>query len=210
MGGVPDLLGLALRDELGLTRAVETGTYRGGGTRRLADLFQVVVTVELSPELHASASAALADLPQVTTLCGDSADLLPGLADAAVPTLWFLDGHWSGGPTAGEEAECPVLEEIAALREGHEDDCVLIDDARLFAAPPPPPHDPEQWPTLLQVFDALRDARDGQHITLLDDLVIAVPWRAKPVVDRFGQELGGREPEAVSAGWREVLSRLKR
>jgi predicted O-methyltransferase YrrM len=209
MGGVPDKLGVALRDALGLTRAVETGTYRGGGTRQLAHIFETVVTVELSPELHASASAAMADLPHVTALCGNSADVLPGLTDAGAPTLWFLDGHWSGGPTAGEDAECPVLEEIAALRPGRVDDCVLIDDARLFAAPPPPPHDPDQWPTLLEVFDALRAAREDQHITMLDDLVIAVPRRAKPAVDRFGQ--GSADPEASPAGgWREVLSRLKR
>ena len=208
MGGVPDQLGVALRDALGLTRAVETGTYRGGGARSLAHMFDSVVTVELSPELHASAATALADLRHVTALCGNSADVLPGLADASIPTLWFLDGHWSGGETAGEEAECPVLGEIAALRAGHVDDCVVIDDARLFAAPPPPPHDPNQWPTLLEVFDALREARGDQHVTVLDDLVIAGPTRAKPVVDRFGQGLAG--PEAEPAGWREVVSRLKR
>jgi hypothetical protein len=172
-------------------------------------MFETVVTVELSPELHALAATALADLPKVTLICGNSAEVLPALADATVPTLWFLDGHWSGGPTAGEEAECPVLEEIAALRAGHEDDCVLIDDARLFAAPPLPPHDPDQWPTLVEIFDALRATRGGQHITVLDDLVIAVPQRAKPVVDRFGQRLG--EPDSPpTRGWREVLLRLKR
>jgi hypothetical protein len=189
MGGVPGDLAVQLRDELGLVRAVETGTYRGGTTRELAQMFPSVVTIELSPELHRDAVAEFEGIPAIRALQGDSALLLPDVADPAKPTLWFLDGHWSGGPTAGKDAECPVLDEIAALAAGHDGDCVLIDDARLFAAPPPPPHDPAQWPSLVEVFDALRAAHQEHHVTMLADLVIAVPSSAKPVVDRFGQSL---------------------
>jgi hypothetical protein len=211
MGGVPSSLAVGLRDALGLVRAVETGTYRGGTTRELASMFRSVVTVELSPEIHAAAVEALAGLPAITALQGDSREMLGGLADRECPTLWFLDGHWSGGPTAGEGAECPVLDEIAALAHGHSDDCVLIDDARLFAAPPPRPHDPTQWPTLLEVFDALRAACPGHHLTVLADLVIAVPPRAKPVVDRFGQSLVSEEAPPARVSWLPaLLGRVKR
>jgi hypothetical protein len=213
MGGVPGGLAVELRDALGLVRAVETGTYRGGTTRELAEMFPEVVTIELSSELHREAVAAFEGTPQITALHGDSGTILPELADRSVPTLWFLDGHWSGGPTAGQEAECPVLAEIAALADGHADDCVLIDDARLFAAPPPPPHDPQQWPTLIEVFDALRSAHPQHHVTVLADLAIAVPAGAKPVVDRFGQSLaqpsdGAESPPAT--GLRSLLGRVKR
>jgi hypothetical protein len=212
MGGVPSRLAVELRDELGLVRAVETGTYRGGTTRELAAMFPAVVTVELSPEIHAAAVEALSGVPGITALQGDSREKLGGLADPETPTLWFLDGHWSGGPTAGQDAECPVLHEIAALAGGHANDCVLIDDARLFAAPPPPPHDPAQWPTLIEVFDALGAARPRHHVTLLADLVIAVPARAKAAVDRFGQSLASEEAAAptASTGLRALLGRVKR
>jgi hypothetical protein len=173
---------------------VETGTYYGEGARRLARIFPSVVTIELSDELFTEARIALANHPQIEPLHGDSRDLLRGLVDDKQPTLYFLDGHWSGGPTAGAGAECPVLDEIAALRGGHANDCVLIDDARLFTAPPPPPHDPAQWPTLLEVLDALRAGWQKHHITLLADLVIAVPAAARAVVDRFGQALHAEEP----------------
>ncbi len=106
-----------------------------------------------------------------------------------MPTLWFLDGHWSGGPTAGEQDECPVMAELDALRGAHPDDVILIDDARLFAAPPPPPHDPLQWPTLAGIFDLLRDVRPDSHVTMLADLIICVPPRAKDLVDAFGQRV---------------------
>ncbi|TMK39895.1 MAG: class I SAM-dependent methyltransferase [Actinobacteria bacterium] len=182
-----------------MRRAVETGTFGGDGTRVLAAAFPTVLTIELSPELHERAKAKLADLDGVAVLCGNSTELLSKVVDAQVPTLYYLDGHWSGEGTAGAEQQCPVMDELELIAAGHPDDCVLIDDARLFCSAPPPPYDPRQWPTLVQVFDALRAARPGCHVTVLDDQVIATPRAAKPVVDRYGQELAARqEAEAIA------------
>lgn len=211
MGALPEQLAADLRDRLGLRRAIETGTYGGGGTRTLAGLFDAVVTIELSHELHERARANLADLGNVTLLEGDSGELLGPLAAERVPTLYWLDGHWSGGPTAGAESECPLLDEIAAIAAGHPDDCVLVDDARLFAAAPPPPHDPAQWPTLVEVVDALRAARPEHHVTLLHDLFVAVPAAAKDLVDEFGrQPQPSAEPPGAGparAGLRAAVAR---
>lgn len=205
MGALPSDLAVALRDGLRLRRGVETGTLHGGGARLLGELFESAVSIELSPELHAAASAELAAVENVELLLGDSREVLPRVVDAAVPTLFFLDGHWSGGETAGEEFECPVLGEIAALAAGNPDDCVVVDDARLFTASPPPPHDPDKWPTIAALFDALRAAKPGHHVTVLRDAVIAVPAAAKPLVDAWG-----REPQPESpARPRGLLARLR-
>ena len=48
MGRVPPDLAVELRDQLGLRRAVETGTYSGEGARVLAGLFDSAITIELS------------------------------------------------------------------------------------------------------------------------------------------------------------------
>jgi hypothetical protein len=196
MGGVPTELAAELRAELDLGRAIETGTYRGGSARLLADIFPSVTTIELSPELHEEALERLADAPAVRCVQGDSREVLPQLVDPAAPTLYWLDGHWSGGPTAGAESECPVLAEIGHIANGHPDDCLLIDDARLFVASPPPPHDPAQWPSLVELFDAVRASRHDVHVTIVADVVIAVPARAKGVVDRYAQ--GVLSPEWVA------------
>jgi len=37
-----------------------------------------------------------------------------------------------------------VLDELAAIADGHPDDSIVIDDARLYAAAPPPFHDTTQ------------------------------------------------------------------
>src|SRR5213594_1151332 len=100
MGSVPRGLAGELKETLGLRRAVETGTYRGGSARLLAEIFDDVVTIELSEDLHDAAARELAGLGNVRALQGDSRLELGPLAVESVPTLYWLDGHWSGGNTA--------------------------------------------------------------------------------------------------------------
>jgi hypothetical protein len=189
MGTVDFNFAADLRDHLGLQRAVETGTFRGVTARGLAGVFGSVVTIELNEDLHKRAEIALSDVPSVRPVQGNSVDRLGELTDSGIPTFYFLDGHWSGGVTSGADDQCPVLKEIEAMGPGHADDCIVIDDARLFTSAPPPPHNVEQWPTLLEVFDAIR-ARHADHLlTVLGDQIIGVPARARPVVDAYGLKL---------------------
>jgi hypothetical protein len=186
MGTIDLRLATELRDELGLKRVIETGTYRGLTARALAPLFGSVVTIELSRSLHERAARALGDVPNVEAIQGDSREVLAGIAPADTGTLYFLDGHWSGGVTDGADDECPLLGELAAIGPGHPQDCLVIDDARFFTSAPSPPLDPAQWPTITEVFDAIRTERPGHAVTLIDDQVLAVPQRAKPVIDTYG------------------------
>ena len=164
------------------------------------------VNVVVWRRLAERAARELADLPDVTVRQGDSRTVLPELVEPGTPTLYFLDGHWSGGETAGEAGECPVLDELRPIAPGNADDAILIDDARLFTASPPPPHDPAAWPTIVQIFAALQAARPDDHVTVLRDLVIAVPARAKDLVDRFGRGELDAEPEQEPRG---LLSRYR-
>lgn len=188
MGVLPQELARDLRDRLGLERAIETGTYRGAGALILASVFPEVVTIELDEELHRRAAERLSRHPGITAVQGSSRVQLGPLVDPRRPTLYWLDGHWSGGITAGAEDECPVLDELAAIAAGHPDDCILIDDARLFVEPPPPPHDPAQWPSLEEIQAAIRTARPDHHLAVLHDVVVAVPRRACDLADRFGRQ----------------------
>jgi hypothetical protein len=204
MGTIELTLAAELRDALQLRRAVETGTYRGMTARALAALFESVVTIELSQDMHRQAVTALRDLSNVQAIQGHSSEVLCRIARRDAATLYFLDGHWSGGATAGAGDECPLLDELAAIGAGHEDDCLVIDDARLFTSAPPPPHDPAQWPILVEVIDAIRLRHPHHAVTLLDDQIIAVPPRARPALDDYG-----RRVQEASAGWTQrVLGAL--
>jgi hypothetical protein len=180
-------LGSELSGHLLLRRAVETGTYRGDTTRALAEVFPDVVTIELSEQLHDAAAKRLHHLGNVRALQGDSRALLTDIVKDVVPTMYFLDGHWSTGITAGKNSECPIMDELAVIADGPPEDCIIIDDARLFAASPPPPHDGSQWPSLIEIFDALRDAHPNHHVTVVADQIVAVPMSAKPMIDAYAR-----------------------
>jgi hypothetical protein len=110
--------------------------------------------------------------PRITVRHGDSAKLL---RPAFEPTLYWLDGHWSGGATAGVDRECPVLDEIRATCPGNPRDCYVIDDARLFVAPPPPPHDPSHWPTFEEIRETFAELRPSHFVEIIDDAIVAQP-----------------------------------
>ena len=202
MGSIPIRLVSELQPALQLRRAIETGTFEGDGARELAGIFPEVVTIELSEANHARAARRLRSFANVELVLGDSGEALGPLLRPDVPTLYFLDGHWSEGP-AGQDNQCPLLDELASLRGGHPDDCVIIDDAQFFLAAPPPPYDAGQWPRLLEVLDALRAQYPAHHITLMEDQIVAVPAAAAPLVDAASQH-------AALHGARFKLGRLRR
>lgn len=183
MGTFPRQLSADLRDRLGLRRAVETGTYYGHTTQVLAGMFDDVVTVERSDQFYERARELLEPHGNVRQLKGHSGEVLRSLDSAGAGTLYWLDAHWSGGETAGSDDPCPLIAELEAIGAGSADDVLLIDDAREFSAPPD-----RRWPTLVDVIDAIRRERPEHYVTVLHDLVVAVPARARDVVDAFGRE----------------------
>jgi hypothetical protein len=214
VGQVPRNLVAELQSKLQLPRAVETGTWHGEGARRLASVFPEVVTIELSPDLYAEARDAFATHPRVRALHGRSPAVLAEIVDGTA-TLYWLDAHWSYGDTAGKQDQCPLLEEIAAIAGGATpSDCVLIDDARYFLATPERQLDSAQWPTIWEVFAALRTVWPAHQVTIAHDIVVAVPEQARAIADHFVHEsIGHYWPLHRRAARRvvaQLLARLER
>ena len=114
-----------------LNSFVETGTFLGDTTAAVANLFDLCVTIELAPELHAQATKRLSSLGHVSCLLGDSGAVLSRvLSDVRAPTLFWLDAHHSGGMTANAGYD-PIFEELRSIYahfvHGH---VILVDDAR--------------------------------------------------------------------------------
>jgi hypothetical protein len=123
----------------GLRAFVETGTYLGHSLENVCGLFERAVSIELSPQLHAAAQRKFADRPNVTLLQGDSAQRIVEAATlcAGLPTLYWLDAHWSAGNTARGDENTPILAELALIADRvGADDVVLIDDMRNFVTVP--------------------------------------------------------------------------
>lgn len=216
--GIPAVLAADLVREMGLTAAAETGTHLGDSTRVLRGLVPVVWTVELSSDYLQRAQRNLVDLEGIHFLQGSSdrvfAELLPTLP---MPFLFWLDAHWCDLGTAGSQAQCPVLAEIAAIDAGPSgaESVILIDDARFFLGAPLGNYRREDWPTFMAVVDALR-ARHPRYVTALADVIIAGPPGIQPVVERWhlntaqdasvANAAGGNELASAVAAWHEAVN----
>lgn len=184
---IPFDLATALIEAGNLRWAVETGTYLGASALMLADLLDGVWSVELKPEILQQARLRTADRPTIHLFEGYSPEVLPRmLLEVPGPALYWLDGHggtFGAGDVPTHIKECPVLDELAAIAQHPHasSSVILIDDARAFFGPMLQ-HRPEDWPTFLDVADALGKDR---YVTVLDDVIIAVPQQLRPVVDAW-------------------------
>jgi hypothetical protein len=181
--GVPLPFTVDVQRRLRLRRAVETGTAFGDSTQLLARLFGTVITIELSEEYYTAAVDRFADTPSVRVVYGDSATMLPLFVRSNVPTFYFLDAHWTGGPAAGREIDNPLLDELSVLAAGHADDVIVVDDARLFGNIPEG-RDQSKWPPLDELVEGLRKLKPGSTVDVIGDQVVAAPARVESLLRR--------------------------
>ncbi len=202
---------------------VETGTFQGRSALWASKHFDAVYTIEKSAALFALHEEGLAQLHGVNPLLGDSRTVLPGVVAVlgARNALFWLDGHWSGEGTAGDDDECPLLGELACLA-GRERDIILIDDARLFLGAPPRPYRPSAWPNIAEVIAALPGSPGHWFIQVVEDVIFCVPADspqlrnrlieyAQDRADAIWQEFLAAQPDAApKSGWRGAFSAPKR
>jgi hypothetical protein len=196
--GIPAWMAECLVEGLGLTGAVETGTYTGDSSRFLSTLVDDVWTIELSPTLHAKAIERHGDVPGIHFLLGDSAARLPEIvAELRGPVLYWLDAHWCEGETAGADDTIPLqgeLETIDASASGA-DSVILIDDADFFLGGPWQGYGAGRYPSFIEVADRLR-AHHPRYVTVLDDVIMAGPPSARAVIEqRWMRERSQRNQE---------------
>jgi len=173
-----------LAEMYGLRTFVETGTYLGETTAAMEPFFDNLFTVELSDQLYADAQAKFADTPKISTIHGNSAHEIPSLIKQLTePTLFWLDGHYSGGATAGDSHANPIFEELTAILddESRFAHVIVIDDARLFGTE-------EGYPTVDEVIQFVRSRNSTCDISIACDAIRIVPskyempWRPASVV----------------------------
>jgi hypothetical protein len=112
----------------------ETGLYKGEGVEKCIGYFDHVVSCDIVKEFCDKAEQKFKTIPSVTILHGDSKDCLKKSLEWNQPIFFYLDAHFSGGKTGGEDLYkgCPVLEELKVLGQRSEQDLILIDDMRLM------------------------------------------------------------------------------
>jgi hypothetical protein len=151
----------------GLRTFVETGTFYGDTAAAIRSQVDTVITIEISPQLAADARRRFERDRQVRVLEGDSGRLLPEvLNDLSHATLFWLDGHYSGGVTGRGDTDTPVRAELAAIfRHAVRGHVILIDDARHF--------DGRAYPSLDEIAELARSA--DYRFEVRDDIIRLTP-----------------------------------
>jgi len=131
------------------------------------------------------------------------------VASLTRPAPFWLDSRWSGPGTAGDDAECPLPDEVRAIRALALDHVILIDDARYFLAPPPPPHDWRSWPSLDEALAFLEVPRRCWAF-VQDDVIFGVPPVARSVLATTLQRRTAAAAEAAVQDARDSATRRPR
>jgi hypothetical protein len=156
--GVPEEEIEFLKHVMKLDVFVEGGTYKGGTAKSMGKKFRKIFTIEKSDIMFEIAKENLKDTNNITLLKGDTREHLDSIIANNENILFWLDAHWSGGDTYGEEDECPLIEELDIIFKYNKNYVILIDDARLFLAPPPYPHNFNNWQSLTDIMKAIPES----------------------------------------------------
>ena len=114
---------------------VETGTHVGDTLAYIAGNTDIFCTsIELSDYYFNLNRERFLSYENVNLIKGDSGIVINELISSIQnPTLFWLDGHYSGGITGKGSLETPISLELESILnsdiEGH---IILVDDARLF------------------------------------------------------------------------------
>ena len=207
--GPPEPLVLALRDALGAKTFIETGTYRGATAEWASAHFERVHSIERAESIYRETRTRLGDIANLSLYLGDTREILHDLvAGLDRPAVLWLDAHYSGGKTAGEGDQCPLLDELAVLDAAQCDLAVLIDDARYFLAAPPEPLSLDDWPDLMEVVGRLSRDRE-RYVCVTEDVVVAVAMAHRDVVVEHCRRLATEAVPQKSA-FRRKLRNLSR
>jgi hypothetical protein len=152
--------------KFGLNILVETGTLHGDMVEAMKKDFEKIYSIELSKDLYEKAKTRFTGQDNVEIIQGDSSIELERLMDRInQPTLFWLDGHYSGGVTARGEKDTPIYDELRhilnAPDSGH---VIIIDDARNFGTDP-------AYPSIEELSEFIKGIRPNLNIAIQDDSV---------------------------------------
>lgn len=148
---------------------VETGTYLGDTCWAFRHECDQLFTIEISTDLADLALPRFIRHPHVHVLTGDSSELLKTVIPKLhYKTLFWLDGHFSGGMTGKGDIECPLYNEIEAILSMCKTEFViLIDDVRCLDKDP-------AYPKMDELVEFVKSHSSRYNISIANDIMTIV------------------------------------
>lgn len=152
----------------GFTTFVESGTFMGDMIASQLNNFDSIYSIELSEKYWNDAKVKFKNESHVVLLHGDSGKVLKSLIQQIKESsVFWLDGHYSGGDTAKGEKMCPIFEELKGIFNSDLSHCLLIDDARLF-------NGTEDYPTLEDLKGFVLKNKPNAKFSIESDTIIVL------------------------------------
>jgi len=153
-----------------LKTLVETGTYYGDMIEALKENFERIYTVELDEFLFKTAKKRFVKNNHIEVIHGDSGEKIKEIIQKInQPTLFWLDGHLSGGETAQGKKDTPIYEELDVIfKSKNLNHVIIIDDARCFG-------NESDYPTLDELKKFVFSKRDNLEIIVEFDSIRIIP-----------------------------------
>jgi hypothetical protein len=154
----------------GISVLVETGTFQGDMMYFAKSRFAKAYSIELDPGLYRANRERFSGSPSIELIEGDSGVELPKLVTRLTqPTLFWLDGHYSGPGTACGVQEAPIAQEMACIFDHPiRDHVILIDDAREFTGR-------AGYPTIPELQGWVKQQRPEFGFEVLYDIIRITP-----------------------------------
>jgi hypothetical protein len=204
--GVPEEETEFLKHIMKLDVFVEGGTYKGDTAKSMGEKFKKIYTIEKSDVMFEIAKENLKDAINITLLKGDTREHLDSIMENNENILFWLDAHWSGGDTYGEEDECPLIEELEIIFKYNKNFVVLIDDARLFLAPPPYPHNFKNWQSLTDILKAIPESWE---LIEFKDVIYLFPKKINNEFKSFLQKIITKQQQNIKKPFfQRILNKL--
>ncbi len=145
---------------------VETGTFNGDMVEAQKTNFKKIISIELGVDLFVKAQQRFAKDKHVRIVQGDSGKMLPNILKSInEPAIFWLDGHYSSGPTAKGDKECPIWEELDAVFNAKMlNHILLIDDARHFVGT-------GDYPTIDALTKYITSKNGAYHVEVKHDII---------------------------------------
>jgi len=157
---------------------IETGTFQGTTAKLAGKHFKEVYTIELAPKLFKKAQERLKKHRNIHCLQGHSgekiSEILPKIKKGRV--LFWLDAHYSGGPTAKGTSNSAIRDELSGIKKsGLKNGVILIDDLRGFHGKPESVEWEGGYPSASELKKLLLEINPDYAFHVIGDMAIAYP-----------------------------------